>query len=212
MNIFLLGATGATGRILLQNLLQARHRVTALVRNPDTFSDFDHPLLSLAKGDVFQSETFVEAMRGCDVVISTLGTGNSARPTTIYSEGGHNILTAMRRAGVKKLITLTSGGVQDDDPVIQKSFFYRYIGLWWLRHIYRDMKIWEALLDQTMDVNWVCIRPTYLRDTPFTGQYRVRDTYAPEGGWKIARADLADFIAKQITDNQFVHKKPVVAY
>jgi len=212
MKVFLFGATGATGQLLLQNLLQAEHCVTALVRNPDAFIAIHNPLLSLVKGDVFRPETFAEALSGCDVVISTLGTGNSTRPTTIYSEGGQNILAEMRRAGVKKLITLTSGGVQDDDPVIQKSFFYRYVGLWWLRHVYRDMKRWEALLNQTTDVDWVCIRPTYLRHGAFTGQYRVRDTYAPEGGWKISRADLADFITKQITDNQFVHKKPVVAY
>jgi putative NADH-flavin reductase len=211
MKVFLFGATSPTGKIVLENLLAENHWVTALARNPENITT-RHANLVLLKGDVFNPSSFEESINGHDLVISILGTGNSNKPTQIYSAGGQNILDAMRKAGVKKLITVTSGGVQKDDPVIQKSFFYKYIGLWYLRHIYSDMALWENILEQARDIDWICIRPTYLREGKLTRKYRVNQTYAPDKGWKIARADLADFITKQVASAEFIHQKPVIAY
>jgi putative NADH-flavin reductase len=212
MKVFLFGATSPTGQIVLKNLLEKEHQVTALVRNPEKNLFPQSENLKLAKGDVFKPESYAQILRGSEVVVSILGTGSKNKPTTIYSEGGNNILTAMRKAGVEKLITITSGGVQKDDPVIQNSFFYKYIGLWWLRHIYKDMAVWEKTLDQTTDIQWICIRPTYLADKADKPTYRVQEKFAPEKGWKISRTHLADFITKQLTETQFIHKKPVLAY
>lgn len=211
MKVFLFGATSPTGKIVLENLLAENHTVTALVRNPESITT-QHPNLKLLKGDVFNPFTFAEQIKGNDLVISILGIGSSNKPTTIYSKGGQNILDAMRKAGIKKLITVTSGGVQKDDPVIQKSFFYKYFGLWYLRHIYQDMTVWENILEQAKDMDWICVRPTYLRNGKLTQKYRVNKTYSPTKGWKISRADLADFITKQVTSNEFIHEKPVIAY
>jgi putative NADH-flavin reductase len=211
MKVFLFGATSPTGKMVLENLLADNHIVTALVRNPDKVST-KNSNLKLVKGDVFNPSTFVQSLIGNDIIVSILGNGSSNKPTTIYSVGGQNILSAMRNAGIKKLITLTSGGVQKDDPGIQNSFFYKYFGLWYLRHIYSDMAAWEKILDQAKDIDWICIRPTYLRNGELTKKYRVNKTYSPEKGWKISRADLADFITKQVSSNEFVHQKPVIAY
>lgn len=211
MKVFLFGATSPTGKMVLENLLAQNHSVTALARNPDNIT-IQNSNLKLVKGDVFDPSSFAESIKDNDVVVSILGTGSNNKPTTIYSAGGQNILDAMRKAGIKKLITLTSGGVQKDDPVIQKSFFYKYVGLWYLRHIYADMTLWENTLEKSKDIDWICIRPTYLRNKELTKKYRVNKTYSPEKGWKISRADLADFITKQITSIEFIHQKPVIAY
>ena len=211
MKVFLFGATSPTGQIVLENLLTQSHKVTVLIRNPAAIKTQNRNL-KLIKGNVFDTNTFGEAIKGCEVVISILGTSSSNKPTTIYSAGGSNIIAAMRNAGIKKLITITSGGVQEDDPVIQKSFFYKYFGLWYLRHIYTDMAKWETILEQSKDIDWVCIRPTYLRNGELTNKYRVNKTYSPPKGWKISRADLADFITKQVASNEFIHEKPVIAY
>lgn len=211
MKVFLFGATSPTGKLVLENLLANNHLVTALVRNPDAVS-IQNPSLKLLKGDVFVPSSFEESMKYHDIVVSILGPGTSNKPTTVYSEGGQNIIDAMRKSGIKKLITLTSGGVQKDDPVIQKSFFYKHVGLWYLRHIYSDMLAWEKILEQAPDIDWICIRPTYLRNGVPTKKYRVNKTYSPAGGSKISRADLADFIVKQVKSNEFIHQKPVIAY
>lgn len=211
MKVSLFGATSPTGKMVLENLLTENHLVTVIVRNPDAVS-IRHQNLTVVKGDVFSPSSFEESIKGNNLVVSILGTGSNNKPTTVYSVGGQNILSAMRKAGIKKLITLTSGGVQKDDPVIQKSFFYKYVGLWYLRHIYADMTEWESNLEKSKDIDWICIRPTYLRNGELTKKYRVNKTYSPENGWKISRADLADFITKQVTSNEFIHQKPVVAY
>ena len=211
MKVFLFGATGPTGQIILENLLKDGHQVTALARNIQKIT-VKHSLLTIVQGDVYQHASYQEAMSGCDIVVSALGTGKSRKPTTIYSEGGKNILTAMRNKGVKKLITITSGGVQKDDPGIQKSFFYKYFGMRLFRHIYRDMTEWENILEQSMDIDWIIVRPTYLRNSGRTGNYRIRKGFSPEKGWKISRADLADFITKQVTSDEYIHQKPTIAY
>lgn len=211
MKIFLFGATSKTGKLILENLLAENYFITALVRNPNAIT-IQHPNLAVIKGDVFAPATFQGKLQGHDIVVSSLGTGNSPKPTTVYSEGGQNILNAMRGAGVKKLVTITSGGVQKDDPVIHNSFFYKHIGLWYLRHIYADMVRWETILEESLDINWICIRPTYLRNGPLTRSYRVNKTYAPNKGWKISRADLAHFITAQISSDKFIHQKPVIAH
>lgn len=211
MRVYLLGGTSPTGKMVLENLLVVNQTVTALVRNPDNIST-RHQNLKIVKGDVFNPSSFQESINGNDLVVSILGTGSNNKPTTIYSVGGQNILDAMRKAGIKKLITLTSGGVQKDDPVIQKSLFYKYVGLWYLRHIYADMTLWENTLENSKDIDWICIRPTYLRNGELTKKYRVNKTYSHDKGWKISRADLADFITQQVTSNEFIHQKPVIAY
>lgn len=211
MKVFLFGATSPTGKMVLENLLGENHLITAIARNPDAIS-IRHQNLTIIKGDVFSPSSFEESIKGNDIVVSILGTGSNNKPTTVYSAGGQNILDAMRKTGIKKLITLTSGGVQKDDPGIQNSFFYKYFGLWYLRHIYSDMTAWEKILDQAKEIDWICIRPTYLRNGELTKKYRVNKTYSPDKGWKISRADLADFITKQVTSNEFVHHKPVIAY
>ncbi|MDX1905456.1 MAG: SDR family oxidoreductase [Bacteroidia bacterium] len=211
MKIFLFGATSPTGKWVLENLLAENHTVTALARNPDAMLT-RHPHLNVVKGDVFNPSSYEERMPGTEVVVSLLGTGSHNKPTTLYSQGGQHILNTMRKTGIQKLITLTSGGVQTDDPVIQNSFFYKYVGLWYLRHIYADMALWEKILDRSADIDWICIRPTYLQNGALTQRYRVNNTYSPDKGWKISRADLADFITRQVTSNEFVHQKPVIAY
>lgn len=211
MKVFLFGSTSPTGKMVLENLLAENHLVTAIARHPEDIS-IRHQNLSIIKGDVFNPSSFQESLKGKDLVVSILGTGSSNKPTTVYSIGGQNILDAMRKTGIKKLITLTSGGVQKNDPVIQKSFFYKYVGLWYLRHIYTDMTLWESILEKAKDIDWICIRPTYLRNGELTKKYRINKTYAPEKGWKISRADLADFITKQVASNEFIHQKPVIAY
>ncbi len=61
-------------------------------------------------------------------------------------------------------------------------------------------------------LEWVVIRPTRLTDGALTGVYRVGLPHVPPGGRVIGRADVADFLHKQITDEQYVHETPALAY
>lgn len=214
MNVFLFGATGGTGYEILQRLLSEGHNVKALVRNPDKLkveSSKRSGKLHVIEGEIYESDKLIPEFDGCDIVISALGTGKSNDYTEVYSQGGRNILKAMRASGVKRLITITSGLIDMSDPSTDNFFMNRIIRPNYNK-VYYDQTRWETVLDDTHDIDWVCVRPTNLINKKFTGKYRVNIDHCPKGGWKISRKDLAHFIVKQIDSNEYIHKKPVVAY
>lgn len=214
MRIFLLGATGKTGFEILKRLAENNHTIKLLARNPKKLNLTtleNSQQIEVLKGNVFDSEKLNTHFKNCDLVISALGTGKNNDYTEIYSEGGRNILSAMRANGIKKLITITSGLIDMSDPATDTFFMNRIIRPNYNK-VYYDQTRWETILDDTTDIDWICVRPTNLQDKPFTGKYRVKLDHCPKKGWKIGRADLADFIVKQIDSNEFVHQKPVIAY
>lgn len=215
MNIFLLGATGSTGFEILKRLLQDNHNVKALVRNPNKLNisilGANENQLEVIQGSVFELEKLKENFNGCDLIISALGTGTNNSYTEIYSRGGRNILSAMRALNLKKLITVTAGLIDMSDPSTDNFFLNRIIRPNFNK-VYYDQTRWETILDDTRDIDWICVRPTYLTNKAFTGKYRVQDRHCPKGGRKIGRADLADFIVKQIDSDEYLNKKPVISY
>jgi len=208
MKIAVFGATGKTGIQAVEQALKADYQVTAFVRNPDNFS-ISHTNLSVIKADVLVPSTFDTKLAGHDAVLSALGTGRRYDETTLYSEGGKNIIEAMRKAGVKRFICLTSGGVVDDLPPgndsasTPKPIF---------NNVQLDMKRMEDYLKSFRDIEWCIIRPPELTNTEFTGKYEISHIYIPKIGRKISRADLADFMLKQITENTYLYKTPTIHY
>lgn len=215
MNVFLLGATGDTGYEVLKLLLQQNHQVTALVRTPSkldlkNIGSKNANNLDIIQGGVFDN-TIENQMKGSDVVISALGTGKDNKYTEVYSEGGRNILEAMRNTGVKRLITITSGLIDMSDPSTDNFFLNRIIRPNFNK-VYYDQTRWETVLDDTHDIDWTCVRPTYLVNKKPKGEYRIQNQHCPKGGRKISRADLADFIVKQMESDEYIMKKPVISY
>lgn len=216
MKVVLLGATGSTGYEILKRLVQEKHSIKALVRNPAKLNLAEIETLKegqveLIKGSILESDKLVEFFKESDLIISALGTGTDNSYTEIYSEGGRNILSAMRAAGIKKLITITAGLIDMSDPSTDNFFLNRIIRPNFNK-VYYDQTRWETILDDTKDIDWICVRPTYLTNKAFTGKYRVQHKHCPKGGRKISRADLADFIVRQMDSEEFIHKKPVIAY
>ena len=214
--MFLLGATGRTGYEILKRLIEENHSVKVLVRNPDKLNVTELNLekenqLEIVQGGIFEPEKLTVHFEGCDIIISALGTGTSNTYTEIYSQGSRNILSAMRTSGITKLITITSGLIDMSDPSTD-SFFLNRIIRPNFNKVYSDQTRWETILDDTDDIDWICVRPTYLTNKAFTGKYRVQDRHCPKGGRRISRADLVDFIVRQIESDEYRFKKPVIAY
>lgn len=210
MKIFLFGATGATGHEVLHLLLEQNHQVVALARNPNAIHA-SHQNLNIIKGNIYNPETYQNALENCDIVISALGTGTSRKPTDIYSKGGEQILTAMRKANKKRLITLTAAAFDPTDPAT-KNFIVKYIVQPLFKNIYMDMQKWEKALEKATDIDWTIIRPSRLTNGKAKSNYRTKINHCPKGGSKISRKDLADFIIQQINDHQYIHKKIAIAY
>src|SRR5258705_2889499 len=107
--IMVFGATGGTGKLVVEQALEAGHQVTVVVRNPGKIT-FRHKSLKIIKGDVLHPGTFENEIKGHDAVVSCLGI-RQREPTTVYSEGTGNIIEAMQKENITRLTCLSAAAV-----------------------------------------------------------------------------------------------------
>jgi len=212
VKIVLWGATGLTGREVLDQALSDGHEVKAVARNPEQIK-VEHVNLSIVYGDVLNAQSVQEAVSGGEVVISALGSGASfakaRKPTTIYSKGFANIIAAMRKHKIRRFIALLSVGTVPDpnEALIHKRIIRPLI-----RGTYDDMRRAENVLANCDDIDWIGIRPLRLMNTPRTGKYRTSADILPPGGVEISRADVAEFILKQLYTDEHLRGYVTIAY
>jgi putative NADH-flavin reductase len=207
VKVLIIGATGATGKILMREALAQSHKVTALARNPSAVASED-PRLRVVEGNALDVSSLEAAVAGQDAVLSALGT-RSARPTTLFSESTHNLIGAMDKHGVRRLVCITGIGVGDSKGHV--GFLYdRIIRPFVVKNIYDDKERQEEAIKQS-DLDWVIVRPAQLTDEPAKGEYGVylKGSYTVK---TISRADVAAFMLAQLTDDTYVHKTPVISY
>ena len=209
MKVVVFGASGGTGRELLKQALDKGMEVTAFVRVATKVEDIQHSNLAVVRGNVLNMEDVNRAVAGHDAVLYAVGAG--PKRTTIREQGTRNVIEAMQAANVKRLVCLSSFGVGDSRTDL--SFFTRYVvvGIF-LRHAFADHERQEAVVEKcTLD--WTLVRPPHLKAGTHTGKYRhgLKLAYGDIEGW-ISRADLADFMLKQLEDDRYVHQAPRVSY
>jgi putative NADH-flavin reductase len=117
----------------------------------------------------------------------------------------------MERMGIQRLICQSSLGVGDSRANL--PFFTKYtIVSVFLRHAFADHERQEAIVKQS-SLDWTIVRPPHLTDGPRTGVYRhgfpTTDTRIKG---KISRADVADFMLNQLTEDTYLHQTPGVSY
>jgi putative NADH-flavin reductase len=209
-NIIVFGATGGTGLLVVQQALLAGHKVTVVVRNPDAFTISDKNL-EVIKGDVLQPCTFENAINGKDAVISCLGS-KAFQYTIIYSKGISNIIEAMHKAGVYRVVCISAGAaVIPPQSSFLIRFFVKNILQRIFKYMYADMLLMEKILIES-GLNWTVIRAPRLTNASLTGTYRIAIQQPLANLSKISRADLADCIIKHLTDQKTFKAKMEVSY
>jgi|AraplaMF_Col_mLB_1032019.scaffolds.fasta_scaffold06889_6 putative NADH-flavin reductase len=199
MKLVVFGATGGTGRQIVLQALEHGHEVTAIVRNREAVS-IDHERLEVIQGDVLSQSSFSPWISGKDAVLSALGV-NHRRPTTVYSEGTGNMLKAMQSSGVRRLVCLSSAGLEipSDTPLMQRIVIRLVIQKMY-RHAYEDMSRMEKLVRRS-GIDWTVIRPPRLTDGAKTGTYRVAYNQPLSKARGISRGNLADYMIQSISDS-----------
>ena len=200
MKLAIFGATGNTGLELVKQALEKGHQVTAFVRDPSRLS-IKHDQLNFVTGDVFDPASVAEAVQNQDVVVCALG-ARDLKKTTIRATGTTNIIQAMKQHNVQRLLVVTSMGTGDswDTLSMVNKFFYATL----LKSSREDHEAQETAVKQS-GLDWTIIRPSGLTDEPRTGVYEVGENI-PAKTSKIARADVADLIVKELTQNALIHK------
>src|SRR5215813_940725 len=112
MRLFVLGATGGIGRLLLKYGLQRGHEITAYVRSPSKVALNDNRL-TVIKGDLFDVDAVEGAMRNHDVVLSAFGPATLAS-TDLRMKFGHVLAAAAEKSGVKRVLVVSSGLLFDN--------------------------------------------------------------------------------------------------
>lgn len=206
MNLLIFGATGGTGCELVKQTLTQGHTVTAFVRNSDKL-DIQHPNLKVVKGDVTDVTAVENAVQGQDVVFSALGS-SSLKKNPALVEGVHNIVQAMEQHGVQRFIYESALGVGDSRERINFLFRFVIIPLV-LRNAIADHEDKERIIKQS-SLDWVIVRPAGLTNGSHTSEYKHGESI--QYGAKISRADVADFMLKQVTNDTYLKKTPGISY
>jgi uncharacterized protein YbjT (DUF2867 family) len=211
MHIAVFGANGQTGRLLTRRALDIGHSAVALTRRPDDFP-FADPHLSIAHADVRDHSSLVEAVRGADAVVSTLGVPFSTRPIDTYSLGLRNIVDAMRSTGVRRLVVVSSTGAYPYPNRKGTPLALRFVEPVVTRTIgkttYDDQRRMEDIV-RASGLDWTIVRPSGLFDLAEPTNY-VAGEVDPIGGF-TARIDLADYMIELAGDRSAAGKTVVVS-
>lgn len=205
--IALFGATGRVGGRFLEYALAAGHTVRALVRDPAKLAP--RPGLDIRKGDVLEPTNVARVIGGVDAVVSGLGGAGLEDPGEAQSQGMRNIVTAMRKHGVQRVLGVAGGGILDapngglrhDQPSFPAVF----------KHVSdRHRQAWEAMRDSGLE--WTMVATGDIVPGERTGIYRTLEDRLPEGARRISVEDVADFLLRELTERKHLRKRVGAGY
>jgi putative NADH-flavin reductase len=212
MNIAIFGASGGTGLLLTEKALAQDYEVTALVRKPTQFRYRDG--VRVVEGTAFDPVAVRRTVEGADVVLSALG-ARTLRNEKVLERAVPLIVEAMQQTGVRRIIALGAAGTAPDafkcQPALLrwllKGVFYPLV----LKYPIASQKVqWNLLSASGLD--WTIVMPPKLLNSRSRGKYCVYSNTLPPYGLRIARADVADFMLKQIGNPEWVGKGVYIAW
>jgi uncharacterized protein YbjT (DUF2867 family) len=192
MNLLILGASGRTGLLVVEQALAAGHDVTALVRSPEKLT-LHNSRLHVVAGQATDANDVARAMAGAGAVISVLGGGGS-----VISDSTKAVIEAAHETGVARVVVMSSFLVERDRMGLLSWLITGLAG----SSKIKDKEAGEELLRKS-DLEWTIVYPGRLTDGPATGSVHV----LPEGAKRrvserISRADVAAWLVEATSDRQ----------
>jgi putative NADH-flavin reductase len=208
LRVLIIGASKGIGLETTRQALNAGHHVRALARSAADIA-ISNSNLEKIRGDALKAEDVEAALVEVDVVIQTLGVGlgDLFRPVHLCSDATQVLIVAMRGQGVKRLICVTGFGAGDSRASIsclQRLPFQIVLG-----RAYREKSLQERLIQES-GLDWTIARPGILTGGPRTGRYKILPDSSQWRNGTISRADVADFLVRQIGDASYIGKAPVL--
>ena len=200
MKLTIFGASGKTGVELVKQALEKDHEVTAFLRDPARLP-VEHDQIKLVTGDVLTAENIADAVQGQDAVVCVLGS-NDLKKTNIRSTGTANIIQAMKQENIQRFIVVSAMGTGDSWDTLSSTGKFLYATV--LKSSREDHEAQETAVKES-GLDWTIIRPSGLTDEAKTGEYKVGENI-PAKTSRIARADVADLILRELKQNAFIGK------
>jgi len=200
--LLILGATGGTGLEIINQALDRGHSITTLVRLPDRLEPLRNRI-TVEQGDLLSIPDLERAMAGHDAVLSAFGprVPIAKSDTDLLTRFAVALINGMRRARVRRVVVesvafLFRNSIVPPAYLLGKLFFPRTVA---------DASAMEQLLVES-DLDWTLVRPPELTNRPYTGIYRVEEGSLPRFGFKISRADVAEFMINAAEDRSSIRK------
>ena len=209
LKVLVLGATGGTGRLIVEQALARGYEVSALVRSPEKAKSLKGAKLII--GDVRDEKALREALKGQDAVVSALGTPASPfREVTLLSKVTRSLVSAMTAEHVSRLVCITGIGAGDSSG--HGGFLFdNVIFPLLLRKVYADKNRQEAIVRDS-GLDWVVVRPSVLNDKSGRDTVRALTDLSGFHGGTISRADVANFVLDQVRADTWLHRSPLITW
>jgi putative NADH-flavin reductase len=210
MKITVFGATGRTGKILVGLALAAGHEVTAFVRDP-TKPMIAADGLKVARGDATDPSAVERAIRGADAVVSVMTTSASRRVARSgpLARSTRNIVSAMREAGLRRLIVSSAGVPQPGDESDIRLRLIMGFGHAFMRASFEDT-IESVEIARASGLDWTVVRMAGPSNAPPSGAVRA-SLVRKAMSLRISRADAAAFILEELAEPRHVGQSVVIA-
>ena len=177
-NVLILGASGSVARVAIDHFLRETDaRLTLYLRDARKLKHVDTTRARVVEGDVLDTKTLTDAMRGQDVVYANLA--GDLVPMA------RSVVGAMHDAGVRRLIWISSMGIYGEVPG------ERYASI---LDPYRD----SAKVIEASDLDWTILRPGWFTNGNET-DYEITRKGEPFRGHDVSRRSLASLIVKLAT-------------
>ncbi len=208
MQITVLGGTGRTGKHVVEQALAAGHSVKVLARSPEKLA-IQSPNLTVIKGTLEDAGAIAQAVAGSEVVISALGPSTN-KPVYEISRAMQRVVTAMKEAGVKRIVITAGAGVRaaGDEPGLMDKAIVTLLKLL-NGNVLRDMSKTVELL-QASGLEWTVLRGPMLTDDAARGAYRM-GAVGKDIGTKLTRADFAAAILSAASNPKLIGEMPAVS-
>ena len=215
MRILLLGATGRTGKFLLEQALEHGHIVHVLVRDKNKIP-FKRYNLELFEGTPSDKTELEKAMNGCEVIISSLNISRKYEfpwsglrtPKDFLSVTMKNIIELSEANHIRRIVFTSAWGVSETKKDLP-AWFRWLVDHSSLRYQYHDHERQEELV-RNSNLSWTAVRPVFLSNSKSKKVVYVQDRSSNPNLF-ISRRNLASFMIEISERNLYVGQTPIVS-
>ena len=207
--ILVLGATGGTGRLIVDQGVARGDDVAVLVRSVEKAKDLKGAKIIV--GDARDEAALRQAVKGRDAVVSALGTPASPfKEVTLLSTATRALVKAMEAENVSRLVAIT--GIGAGDSAGHGGFLFdKLIFPLLLRKVYADKNRQEAIVRDS-GLDWVLVRPSVLNNKPGRGTIKAIEDLSAFHGGSISREDVAKFVLDQVSADAWLRRSPLITW
>ncbi len=209
MKILVLGATGRTGKYVIEEALRKGHKVSAIVRDPQKLKGYD---VEITEGTPYDYETVKKAMSGCDAVINVLNVSRTSdnfwaplrSPKDMISASAANAVMAMEKCGVTRFVALGAIGAGRSWKSIPWIMKLAINGSN-LKYAFEDHGRQEKILEDSAVDYTVCRAPMLAPENNDTGAEATPET-KPPASMSLSRNSAAEFFIRIIENKEYIRQ------